>query len=304
MNPSARSAPGGAPHAACFSLDIEDWHHSQLLPVSERHPHATSVVRAGTEQILTLLARHRARATFFVLGEIVRDHPDLVRRMLDEGHELGCHGMRHEPLWGRTPEAFAAELQEFCATVTDALGAFPVAGFRAPTFSLDRRTAWALDVLRAHGYAYDSSVFPARVRMYGVPDAPLGIWRPARGDFLRHDPDGTLVEFPVAVARFGPLRLPVAGGFYLRALPFGVFERALGRVLAERPAALYLHPRECRPEPGHVAMPATSAWITYVGLDTVAWKLERLLARWPFVPMREALEQAGWLVRAGRAAGA
>lgn len=282
-------------HPACFSLDIEDWHHSQLLPARERHPHATSVVRAGTVEILELLKRHRARATFFVLGEIVRDHPDLVRRMLDEGHELGCHGMRHEPLWGRTPAAFAAELEAFRAVVTAALGAFPVIGFRAPTFSLDRRTAWALEVLAAHGYRYDSSIFPARVRMYGVQTAPVGIWRPARGDFLHHDPAGALVEFPVAVARFGPLRIPVAGGFYLRAMPFGMFERAFAHVVRQRPAALYLHPRECAPEPDRLPMAASNAWITYVGLGTVKRKLERLLGRWRFVSMREALAQGGWL---------
>lgn len=282
-------------HPLCFSLDIEDWHHSQLLPPGERHPHATTVVRQGTNAILDLLRRHRVHATFFVLGEIVRDHPDLVRRMLDDGHELGSHGMRHEPLWGRTPEAFTAELEEFRGVVTNALGAFPVLGFRAPTFSLDRSTAWALDVLRAQGYAYDSSIFPAKVKMYGVANAPLGIWRPAAGDFLHHDPAGTLVEFPVAVAQLGPARIPVAGGFYLRALPFGLFERGLAHVLARRPAALYLHPRECAPEPDRLRLPAVDGWITYVGLETVASKLERLLARWRFRTMREALEEGGWL---------
>lgn len=282
-------------HPACFSLDIEDWHHSQILPASERHPHASSVVRDGTLRILDLLRRHRARATFFVLGEVVRAHPDLVRRMLDEGHELGCHGMRHEPLWGRDAARFTAELHEFREVVTAALGAFPVRGFRAPTFSLDRRTAWALDVLRAEGYAYDSSIFPARVRMYGVASAPPGIWRPAAHDFLRHDPTAPLVEFPVAVAALGALRLPVAGGFYLRALPFALFERGFAAVLARRPAALYLHPRECAPERERLPLPWVDAYISYVGLQHVPGRLERLLARWPFVTMADALVQGGWL---------
>lgn len=282
-------------HPPCFSLDVEDWHHSQILPARERHAHGASVVRAGTEKILELLRRHGARATFFVLGDVVRDHPDLVRRMRDEGHELGCHGMRHEPLWGRDAAAFGAELDAFRDAVTTALGEFPVRGFRAPTFSLDRRTAWALDVLRDKGYAYDSSIFPARVRMYGVPAAPLGIWRPAPGDFLRHDPHGGLVEFPVAVASLAGVRMPVAGGFYLRALPFAVFERGLASVLARRPAAIYLHPRECVPEPGRVAMPAADRYISYVGLSHVLPRLERLLARWRFVAMGEALARDGWL---------
>jgi polysaccharide deacetylase family protein (PEP-CTERM system associated) len=295
------SAPG---HLASFSFDIEDWYHSQLIPGERRHGHGESVVRAGTELVLDLLARHRVRGTFFVLGEVVRDHPDLVRRLVDEGHELGCHGMGHEPLWNLDAASFRRELRDFRAAVEAALGAFPVSGFRAPTFSLDRTTAWALDVLREEGYAYDSSIFPARVKMYGVAGAPVGIYRPARADLARHDPEGTLVEFPVAVSEWGPFRLPVGGGFYLRALPFALFRASLDRILRHRPFALYLHPREARPEGRRLPLDPVDGFITYVNLHTVVGKIERLLARYAFAPMREILEREGHLApRAGRNGG-
>ncbi|HYM80057.1 MAG TPA: polysaccharide deacetylase family protein [Candidatus Limnocylindria bacterium] len=280
---------------ASFSFDIEDWYHSQLIPARDRHDHGETVVRAGTEVILDLLDRHSVRATFFVLGEVVREHPDIVRRMVSEGHELGCHGMDHRPLWDLTPESFRAELREFRTVVEGVLGHYPVVGFRAPTFSLDRSTAWALDVLRDEGYAYDSSLFPAKVKMYGMADAPVEIYRPARDDLARHDPAGALVEFPVAIGKWAGVRMPVGGGFYLRALPFPMFVATLDRILEHRPFALYLHPRECAPEARRLWLDPVNALITYVNLHSVVDKMEKLFRRYRFVTMREVLEKGSWL---------
>jgi polysaccharide deacetylase family protein (PEP-CTERM system associated) len=287
-------------HHAALSFDVEDWHHSELLPPETDRARVPSIVRAGTETILGLLARRRTRATFFLLGDVVRDHPDLVRRIAGEGHEIGCHGIGHRPLWKIDASALRAELATFRELVDAVAPGTPVVGYRAPNFSLDRSTAWAVAVLESAGFVYDSSVFPARVKLYGVPNAPLGIYRPARDDPAREDPRGGLVEFPVAVGRWAGVRVPVAGGFYLRALPFAVFRRTLDRILRERPVALYLHPRECSPEAERVRTGLVNGWITYVNLHTVVPKLERLLARYAFLPMREVLEREGHV---GKAAG-
>ncbi len=292
-------------HLAAFSFDIEDWYHSQLIPSGGAPASGNgSVVRAGTERILEQLRRHGVRSTFFVLGEVIRDHPDLIRRMVAEGHEIGCHGMHHRPLWSSSPDAFRDELRQFRAIAREHLGPVAVTGFRAPTFSLDRRTAWALGVLREEGFHYDSSIFPARVRMYGVPEAPVGIYRPASDDLARHDPHGTLVEFPVAIARWGPVRLPVGGGFYLRALPFGVFRWSLDHILRSRSFALYLHPREASPERRRLRLDPVDGFITYVNLHTVVEKLERLYPRYRWVTMREILEREGHLQPLGPERGA
>lgn len=282
-------------HAAAFSFDIEDWFHSEFVPEPDRRASAESVVERGTTRILDLLRATSSRATFFLLGDVVRDHPALLRRIVADGHEVGSHGLDHQPLWRLDADALARQLDEFRRLVERVLGRFPVIGYRAPSFSLDRSTAWALDVLREQGYAYDSSIFPARVKLYGVADAPVGIYRPARDDLARHDPAGSLIEFPVAVGAAGPLRLPVAGGFYLRALPFSLFQLVLGRVRRRRPVALYLHPRECAPESVRLALGAGDAFITYTGLAGVPAKLERLLRRHRSLPMREVLAAEGHL---------
>jgi len=282
-------------HAAAFSFDIEDWFHSEFVPEADRGSSTESIVERGTTRILDLLRASGARATFFLLGDVVRAHPALLRRIVDEGHEVGSHGVDHQPLWRLDADALARQLDEFRRLVERVLGRFPVVGYRAPSFSLDRTTAWALDVLRDQGYAYDSSIFPARVKLYGVAGAPVGIYRPARDDLARHDPSGALVEFPVAVGAAGPLRLPVAGGFYLRALPFSLFRLVLGSIQQRRPVALYLHPRECVPESVRLPLGASASLITYTGLAGVAGKLERLLRRLGSRPMREVLAARGYL---------
>jgi polysaccharide deacetylase family protein (PEP-CTERM system associated) len=282
-------------HAAAVSFDVEDWFHSEFVPESERHTSTESIVERGTGRILDLLRATGSRATFFLLGDVVRAHPALLRRIVDEGHEVGSHGLDHRPLWRLDAEGLAHQLEEFRRLVERVLGRFPVVGYRAPSFSLDRSTAWALEVLRDQGYAYDSSIFPARVKMYGVPNAPVGIYRPAREDLTRHDPRGTLIEFPVAVGAAGPLRLPVAGGFYLRALPLSLFRLVLGTIRRRRPVALYLHPRECVPEAVRLPLGGSAAFITYTGLSGVPGKLERLLRWHRFRPMREVLAVEGHL---------
>jgi polysaccharide deacetylase family protein (PEP-CTERM system associated) len=289
--------PSRFPHRAAFSFDIEDWHHSEVNRGAGDARGRESIVRRGTEQILELLGRHGLRSTFFVLGCVVREHPDLIRRMVDEGHELACHGMEHRPVWRATPETFRDELREFRQVVTDALGEFPVIGFRAPTFSIDRSNPWALEVLRGEGYRYDSSIFPMQVKMYGTPGAPCWIYRPSPTDLTKHDPHAELVEFPVAIAQVYRMRFPVGGGFYLRALPLPLFRAGLDYILRRRPFVLYLHPREVAPESERIPLDPVNGFITYVNLHTVVEKLEHLFRRYEWAPMREILESEGWLPR-------
>ena len=290
--------PVPASHPAALSFDVEDWFHPELVRgrVIENDPR--SVVVEGTTAILALLERHRVRATFFVLGEVAARHPALVCAIADAGHELACHGMTHRPLWSLDRDAFRAELRAFRAAIRGALGHDPVTGYRAPTFSLDRSTAWALEVLREEGFAWDSSVFPMRVGLYGVAGAPLGIYRPSAADPAREDPRGALLEFPVTVGGFGPLRLPVAGGFYLRVLPLAFLTAALDRIARHRPLALYLHPWELVPRLPRVRLTPADAFVTYSGLRGVAAKLDHLIARYRCDTMSGILERYGRLAPA------
>jgi peptidoglycan-N-acetylglucosamine deacetylase len=275
---------------AAVSFDIEDWFHPELVRSRVAADDVRSVVSAGTEAILELLARRRVAATFFVLGDIAKRKPELVQRIAAAGHEIACHGMTHRPLWQLDRDSFRAELRDFRAAIRAALGHDPVVGFRAPTFSLDHTTAWAIDVLSEEGFRWDSSIFPLRVGLYGVPNAPLGIYRIA-ADLVREAPAGALLEFPVAVGTLGSLRLPVAGGFYLRALPLAMLTATLDRIARTRPFVLYLHPWECAPGLPRVRLSPRDAFITYCNLGSVMRKLDALLSRYAFTTMSGILER-------------
>ncbi len=280
-------------HPAAITFDVEDWYHPELVRGLVPADDHRSVVREGTGAILDLLRRHGVRGTFFVLGDVAVRHPELVRAIAAAGHEIACHGMTHRPLWRLTPDTLRRELKDFRAALCAALGEDPAVGFRAPTFSLDASTAWAIEVLKQEGFTYDSSVFPFRTGLYGVGGAPLGIYRPAPGDPARHHPDGALVEFPVAVGNLGPLRLPVAGGFYLRALPLALLRHALDRIARARPFALYLHPWEFVQELPRLRLSPADAFVTHVNLGTVKRKLDHLLDRYTFTTMAAILERHG-----------
>ncbi len=158
-----------------LTIDVEDWYHPELV---RDHVDLTKVegrIPESVPIILGLLKKHGVKATFFVLGEVAQRFPEIVRQIDREGHELGCHGMSHRTLGDLGEEGFRKELQDFRILMKELLGAVMIKGFRAPTFSLNHDTKWALPLLREFGYRYDSSVFPTKIflnRLYGIKNAP------------------------------------------------------------------------------------------------------------------------------------
>lgn len=274
-----------------LSIDLEDWFHAELVR-SRVGDDPVRRVEWAVQPILTLLERYGVRATFFVVGEVVRHHPELVRRIYQAGHEIGCHGWSHRPLWSLGPERFAAELAEFDRDAAAVIPLDEIIGFRAPTFSLDGRTAWAIDLLQQHGFCYDSSIFPVRNYLYGVDDAPGGPYCPTSAELTADHAGEGLVEFPMTVCRLAGLRIPVSGGFYLRAIPLPVLRHLLARVNAGgQPFVLYLHPWE-----GDTGTPRiknlspVTRFVTYYNQAGALRKLEKLLQSFCFAPLRDVLQ--------------
>lgn len=278
---------------AAFSVDLEDYYHAQLVREHTGKARLASRVEISTAPILDLLERHGVRATFFVVGEVARDAPRLIQRIVESGHEIGCHTDSHDPLWEMTPESFREDIRRFKEAIKGAAGDVPVRGFRAPTFSLDGRTAWALRVLAEEGFSYDSSIVPARGPLYGCPGAPIEIYRPSTEDPRQKEPSGPVVEFPAPVVGFGRARFPVGGGIYLRALPFRVYHALVRRVLRKRPFFLYVHPWETDPGIPRIALPRFARWATYTGITGMLGKLERLLQSIRFTTMSAVIESSG-----------
>ncbi len=276
-----------------LTIDVEDWFHPELV---RSHLDSTSPrerVSKAILPILNLLDQYKVKASFFILGEVAKQCPDLVREIYRKGHEVGCHGMSHRMLDDLGEEEFKKELLEFQNLIKEILGDVEIKGFRAPTFSLHQKTKWALPILKDFGYLYDASLFPIKLfgnRLYGVDQAPRFPYRICFENPCEEDPHSPLWEFPAAVVSLGTLKIPVSGGFYLRVFPVWFFKWALRRMNQEGPFNIYLHPWECDIHTPRVSLPLISKWITYYGMNPMISKLEGLLKVFSFSRMDEVLK--------------
>jgi polysaccharide deacetylase family protein (PEP-CTERM system associated) len=271
--PAELSVPG----ATVLSFDVEDWYQGIEMPARTWDRFEPRLER-GLGRILDLLGQHAVHGTFFVLGDIARRHPQLVRRIADEGHEVGTHGDRHEKVYDLDPARFRSDLRRSLDAIQSATGR-PVLGHRAAFFSITRRSLWALDIVREEGLAYDASIYPGPNYRYGIPGYP---------DQVRRLPNG-LLECPVSTFTLFGRRLGI-GGAYLRILPAGTLAAALRhRLRAARPAGLYLHPWEFDPDHPRVRFRPLAMLTHYANLRTTEPKLRRLLAEFSFVPYARAL---------------
>lgn len=258
-----------------ISVDVEDYFHVEAFAgVVDRKDWDTypSRVERNTERILDLFDRGHTRGTFFVLGWVAEHYPGLVRRIAERGHELACHSYWHRLIYKLTPDEFREDTLRAKHCIEQAAG-LPIYGYRAPSFSITGRSAWALDVLAELGFRYDSSVFPVRHDTYGVPESP-------RRPFKVETPFGHIVEFPMATFRFrkGP-NWPVAGGGYLRMLPFSYTRFGVMQAWREGlPVVSYIHPWEIDPEQPRMNGPIKSRLRHYTNLAKTEARVAKLLA--------------------------
>jgi polysaccharide deacetylase family protein (PEP-CTERM system associated) len=264
-----------------MSVDVEDWfcvHNlSGLIPYAD-WDRCESRVERSTELLLDLFAKHGVEATFFVLGWVADRFPDLVREIDRRGHELATHGYSHRLLTAMRPEEFRVDLQRSLAVLAP-LTSQEIHGFRAPSFSLTKRTLWALDILRESGIRYDSSVFPVAFHPdYGIPDAALSPYALAEG----------LMELPMGVAEVLGRRIPCSGGGYFRLYPYALTRTLMRKCNRDgRPVMFYLHPWEADPgQPRVSGLSRSKRFRHYNNLDKTAERLERLLSDFTFTSVR------------------
>ncbi|RJS94719.1 XrtA system polysaccharide deacetylase [Salinisphaera sp. Q1T1-3] len=256
-----------------MTVDVEEYFHvSAFEDHIDPREWATmpSRVEASTDRILSLFEAAGVKATFFTLGWVAERQPALVRRIVDAGHELASHGQNHARAFQQEPAAFVADITR-AKDVLEQAGGVAVRGYRAPSFSIDRRNLWAFDALAEAGYTYSSSVFPGHHTAYGMPDAPRFAFR--------HRPGG-LLEIPITTADLGLRRLPCAGGGFFRLYPYALTRRLLERVTrAEGQAAIfYFHPWEIDPDQPRISGLALRTRVRqYLNLSRVESRLERLL---------------------------
>jgi len=274
-----------------LSIDLEDWYHPELVRKHLSEDKKIPQIEESVDPILKLLDKYGIKATFFILGDVAKGHPDLIRKINSKGHEIASHGMTHRPLWELDKKSFIAELVDFKKAITDSLGGpIKIKGYRAPSFSLDNSTKWALEILKQEGYIYDSSIFPLKNKLYGLSGAPLFIYKPASSDLIKNDSNSEFLEFPLSVCNIFGIMVPVSGGFYFRTIPFFLLKMLLKKINKERPFVFYLHPWETYINTPRIkGLSLADNFITYWGIEAAFKKLEALLNSFSFGPISEVL---------------
>jgi polysaccharide deacetylase family protein (PEP-CTERM system associated) len=275
-----------------LSVDVEDWFQvgafEKVIDKADWDSLAPRVER-NTDAVLALFGESGVKGTFFTLGWVAHRYPALIRRIVEQGHELASHGWDHQRVFTMDAGQFRADLARSRKTLEDA-GGVAVTGYRAPSFSIDKRTPWAHPVLAEEGYAYSSSVAPVRHDHYGWPEAPRFAFRPVAG--------AELIEVPVTIADVGGRKLATGGGFF-RLFPAALTNYAIRQVAGEgQPAVFYFHPWEIDPGQPRVAnAPVKSKIRHYSRLGAMAGKLRGLIRRHDWGRMDAVVAEA----RAGMA---
>ena len=266
-----------------LSVDVEDYFHVEAFAGKIRRDDWDSYerrVEQNTSRILEIFERRRAKATFFILGWVAERFPHLSQQIAAAGHEVGCHGYAHQRLQRLTREQFREDLRRATGLLADQVQQ-PIRSYRAPSFSIVRNTLWALDVLAEEGYELDSSIFPVRHDLYGIPDADrFASWQKS--------PEGhRIFEFPPSTIRTAKNNWGVAGGGYLRLVPYGATQWAIRHLnqVEQQPAMVYFHPWEIDPDQPVVEAGLRSTLRHYTNLKTMAAKIERLLQDFQFTTL-------------------
>lgn len=243
-------------------------------------------VEKNTDRILQLFADREIKATFFVLGWIADRCPELVRRIVSEGHELASHGYSHQLIYNQTPEVFKEETVRSKKLLEDISGV-AINGYRAASYSITKQSLWALDTIAEAGFTYDSSIFPVKHDRYGIPDAieiPHRLTTPAGHE---------IVEFPITALKLPKYKLPIAGGGYFRLFPYWFSRWGLKRVnkTQQQPFVFYLHPWEIDPEQPRLPATGLSKFRHYNNLDVCEERLINLLDDFKFQQVYKILQE-------------
>ncbi len=263
-----------------ISIDLEDWFCAYNLRIDiNSWDKCEFRLLESTNKILKILDKHKVKATFFVLGWVAERAPELIREIEKQGHEIASHGYSHRLLTYMTPEEFDEDIKKSLDSI-NACVSLPVLGFRAPSFTITKKTLWAIEILKKHGIKYDSSIFPVGFHPdYGIADSPLDI----------HEFMG-LIEVPLSVAEVMGKRIPCSGGGYFRLFPYFITKYLIKECNKQsRKVIFYLHPWEMDTGQPRKSMPLLNRFRHYNNLGKTEKRLDRLLNDFEFTTIKNIL---------------
>ena len=272
-----------------LGIDFEEWFHPELIQKNLSIKEKKFSVINGINKILDWLQKRDTYATFFVVGELLEYKNELLDKILSNGHEIAFHTMYHNRLDSENfQQQFDLELKTF-----ENLTNKKSKGFRAPSFSLNQETSWAIDILIKNGYEYDSSIVPAKTRLYGVPNAEKNPYLISSNRVEKNNPDSILMEYPLLTTNFFGKTVVSAGGFYIRTLPLYFLKKEISfRNNQNFPATMYIHSWELTPEfMPKIKLPPSDSFVTYYNLENAFSKMDQLLQEFEFTSFEKFRKQ-------------
>jgi len=260
-----------------LTFDIEEWYQANYPGLKiERENLEDRKLDEIIKLLLELCRLHEARATFFILGKTAEKYPALVPMIKAAGHEIACHGYRHELIYNLSPAEFELELEKALKILESQAGE-KILGFRAPSWSVRRDMTWFFDLLEKYGLVYDSSLFPLKTFLYGE-----------KGIIPHPHFIDKLLELPPSTLSLSGFTIPFSGGFYFRVMPYFLIKKGMEKLNRKGlPALVYLHPREIDPDAPRLPLSFVQRFIHYSGLKRALAKLKKLLSDFRFTSIRD-----------------
>ena len=270
-----------------LGIDFEEWYHPELIQSNFEIKNKESKVVKGIDKILDWLRKNDVYATFFMVGELLEENPELIDKITQNEHEIAFHSMHHKNLNSQNKEIFSQELSDFQKLTQN-----KSIGFRAPTFSLNNSSSWVLDVLTENNYQYDSSIVPAKTQLYGMPNAETKPYKISKNNLENNSKDAKMIEFPLLTTKILGKKIPAAGGFYLRALPLKFIYNAIKYNSSMNvPSSFYIHSWELTPEfMPKLQLPWKDKFITYYNIKNALPKMTKLLEKFEFTSFERYLK--------------
>lgn len=268
-----------------LTFDIEDWFHANYDHIdSDSFRGSSSNFRRNMDELLELCARTHSHATFFTLGCIGEDYPDVVKKIVEQGHDLASHGYSHQLAYKQTKAEFKQDVQKSIDILSNLVGK-KILGYRAPSWSIVEKNYGYLEVLEELNFKYDASVFPIKTFLYGIPDAPKEIHHPTvNGRELK------LYEVPMSVINLLGKQMGYSGGFYFRCFPEFVVKMFIKSANKRgEHSIVYLHPREIDSTEQKLSLPTKEAFIHYHNVKGTKAKLTSILEKFDFISIADKL---------------
>ncbi|MCU7801825.1 MAG: DUF3473 domain-containing protein [Candidatus Thiodiazotropha sp. (ex Lucinoma borealis)] len=273
-----------------MTVDVEDYYQVSAFSKQIKKDdwgNFTSRVDLNTNHILDIFEKFKIKGTFFILGWVAEREQKLIRKISDQGHEIGCHGYRHDLVYNQTRDIFTEETQKSKRIIEDITGK-AVNGYRAASYSITKKSIWAMDVLCEAGFKYDSSIFPIIHDRYGIPNAKTipHVYNTESGN--------RIIEFPLSTIGIGNKRMPISGGGYFRLFPYWLTQLGLKKINKNNlPFIFYMHPWEIDINQPKIKSTLLSEFRHYNNIDKFEARLISLINDFKFTTVSDVLQING-----------